>query len=433
MSNPNPKPKQSKAKNWTITTNNPTAGERVLFPDGLPNNIKYLIYSIEKGKNEETEHVQGYIQFKKTIRMTTVKKTVYVNTEGETVYPFARSHLEIAEGTADQNRAYCSKSDTHVAGPWEMGDSTNTQGKRVDLEAAYKLVLETGDISKVEPAAFMRYSSSLIKLAALAIPPRRDGLKVICIIGETGIGKSYAAHECYPDLYMPFYGNSGLWWDGYSGQKVVLIEEFRGQVQLQKMLQVLDKYPLRLEIKGGSVPARYELVIVTSNTRPEDWYPDNPQKPGATREPERKALARRLGVGTPMYIEADTRQVLQTQLAIALRMVGVIPPLPQPWLPAPLMPAVSTPPQALVVGPPPPTPIRSLDWSDDLNLASTSTSTSTKATAGSSHTDSMVIDDDSDSITLACNSDSDQCFPPLKRREGKGKRKLRVSEPEEDV
>lgn len=231
---------------------------------------------------------------------------------------------------------------------------------------------------------------------------------------------------------MPFYGNSGLWWDGYSGQKVVLIEEFRGQVQLQKMLQVLDKYPLRLEIKGGSVPARYELVIVTSNTRPEDWYPDNPQKPGATREPERKALARRLGVGTPMYIEADTRQVLQTQLAIALRMVGVIPPLPQPWLPAPLMPAVSTPPQALVVGPPPPTPIRSLDWSDDLNLASTSTSTSTKATAGSSHTDSMVIDDDSDSITLACNSDSDQCFPPLKRREGKGKRKLRVSEPEED-
>lgn len=327
----------------------------MLFPDGLPEDVRYLVYQIEKGE-EGTEHVQGYIQFTKNKRMAAIKKITFNNTEGTAVLPFARSHLAVAKGSPEQNKAYCTKAEGRIAGPWELGTSI-TSGQRVDLDAAYKIVLETGDISKVEPAVFMKYASSCMKLASLAQPPRRDGLKVICIVGATGIGKSYATHECYPNLYMPFYGNSGLWWDGYTGQEVVLLEEFRGQVPLQKMLQILDPYPLRLEIKGGSVPARHKLVIITSNTHPSEWYPDNPQKPGATREPERKALNRRLGVGTTRYIEADTRIELQTKLAIALRLDGVVPPVPQPWLPAPLMQAapagaVAAPAGAVAASPP---------------------------------------------------------------------------------
>jgi len=313
------------AKNYCFTINNP---ERlILFPDGLPDYITYLVYSLEMGK-EGTRHLQGYIQFAKQISMKKAHDE-----------PFATAHMETAKGSPEQNKAYCTKMDaTHLDGPWELG-TMKSQGQRTDLAAAAKIILETGDLSKVDPIVMLKHGSNCLKLMALAEPPRRDGMKVITIIGETGIGKSFAAHECYPKMYMPFYGNSGLWWDGYTGQDVVLIEEFRGQVPLQKMLQILDPYPLRVEVKGGAIPARYKLVIITSNTEPQDWYPDNPLKPEQTRAPERKALLRRLGVGTPRYIVANTRPDLHAALAIALRLEGVIEPVPQPWLGAPLMPA----------------------------------------------------------------------------------------------
>ena len=59
---------------------------------------------------------------------------------------------------------------------------------------------------------------------------------MVTIIGGTGIGKSHIVHELYPDVYIVNMGNSGLWWDGYVGQEAVMFEEFKGQVQLQKML-----------------------------------------------------------------------------------------------------------------------------------------------------------------------------------------------------
>ena len=57
----------------------------------------------------------------------------------------------------------------------------------------------------------------------------------------------------------------------------MVFEEFAGQIQLQKMLKLLDPYPLALEVKGGMRPAMYTLAIITSNTRPDGWYKDEEQ------------------------------------------------------------------------------------------------------------------------------------------------------------
>ena len=124
----------------------------------------------------------------------------------------------------------------------------------------------------------------------------------------------------FPDIYVVNMGNSGLWWDGYVGQKTVMFEEFKGQVQLQKMLQILDPYPLRLEIKGGLVPARFERVFITSNYTPDKWYKNE----GGYRDAEMAALARRLDAGDPTaipvkpdgprYIQVGTRAELHSRL-----------------------------------------------------------------------------------------------------------------------
>jgi len=309
------------AKCYCFTKNNPISS--IIF-DTLPTEVVYIVYQMEKGA-EGTYHLQGYIQFnsKMTITAITRKWPTFLNT-----------HFEVARGTPSQNKAYCTKAETREDGPWEFGVMQPGSGNRTDLIAAHQTMLTTGNLLDVDPAVAMKYASSCLKIAANAPCPRRDDLKVITIIGPSGIGKSHAAWACYPGLYMPYYGNCGMWWDGYNGQETVLIEEFRGQVPLQRMLQLLDLYPLRLEVKGGAVPARFKLVIITSNTEPQDWYPDNPMKAGATREPERQALARRLGVGTIRYIKAESRADLHRQLALALRIEGIIAPIVQEWLPA---------------------------------------------------------------------------------------------------
>ena len=253
------------SRGWCFTWNNPS--HKVLFPDGLPEQIKYIVYQLEKGE-KGTQHIQGYIYFNKPVRFSAVKKLTFKTTEGEEVKAFQQAHIEKARGTAEQNKAYCTKAEGRLEGPWEIGNIPK-QGARTDLHEAAEELMRSGDIRAIDSAVFLKYASGCLKLAALAPPPRRDNLKVITLIGPTGIGKSYAVHDMYPDIYIANMGNSGLWWDGYTGQKVIMFEEFKGQVELQKMLQILDPYPLRLEIKGGLVPARYTLVFITSNYTPD--------------------------------------------------------------------------------------------------------------------------------------------------------------------
>ena len=321
----------AKVRAWCFTINNPT--HKVLFPDGLPDGIKYIVYQLERGE-AGTPHLQGYIALARPQRMAWIKKITSKTAEGVVFTVFERAHLLAAKGNAEQNKTYCTKEEGHLEGPWEIGNMPKGQGERTDLAAAAASLMKDGDIRAVDPAVFLKYASGCLKLAALAPPPRRDGLKVVTIVGPTGIGKSYAAHDMYPDIYVVNMGNSGLWWDGYVGQKTVMFEEFKGQVQLQKMLQILDPYPLRLEIKGGLVPARFTTVFITSNYTPDKWYKND----DGARDEEMKALARRLDIGDqtripprpdgPRYIHVDTREALHQRLQILIT-AGIISPPPK--------------------------------------------------------------------------------------------------------
>ncbi|AUM61628.1 Rep [uncultured virus] len=317
---------RKKVRAWCFTENNPT--RKILFPDGLPDGIKYIIYQLERGE-QGTPHLQGYIQLSRPQAMSWLKKITSKTAEGEVFHVFERAHFIVAKGNAEQNKQYCTKAEGRLEGPWTLGEASK-QGDRSDLKEAAEQLMRTGDIRAIDPGVFLKYASGCLKLAALAPPPRRDSLKVITIVGPTGIGKSYAVHDLVPDVYVVNMGNSGLWWDGYTGQPAVMFEEFKGQVQLQKMLQILDPYPLRLEIKGGLVPARFTMVFITSNYTPDKWYKN---EEGA-RDEEMKALARRLDIGDPTripprpdgprYIHVDSRDALHRSLDM-LKWSGILP------------------------------------------------------------------------------------------------------------
>lgn len=79
------------------------------------------------------------------------------------------------------------------------------------------------------------------------------------------------------------------WWDGYKNQDAVIIDEFRGAISIENVLRWLDRYPVLIEVKGGTIPLRASRFVITSNLHPRNWYPD-------ADELTKQALLRRLEV-----------------------------------------------------------------------------------------------------------------------------------------
>ena len=68
----------------------------------------------------------------------------------------------------------------------------------------------------------------------------------------------------------------------------MVIDDFYGWIRLDEMLRILDRYPHRVEVKGGMVQFLAEKIYITSNVEPKDWYKDE------THNVLIKALLRRI-------------------------------------------------------------------------------------------------------------------------------------------
>ena len=261
-------PSKFQGKFWVFTLNNPQPEEDPRAWGG-----SYCIWQMERG-DEGTSHYQGYICFKSNKTLHAVK---LLN---------PRAHWELRGGKHEEAKAYCSKEETRVDGPWTYGEEPQ-KGKRTDL-LLLKERLDAGvpvrDIWR-DPETFPIVSKyervpSLYRLAT--VPQRRFKTHVLVLYGPPGLGKSYFPSVVYPDAY---YKNKTEWWDGYEHQKVVVFDDFTGSwFKYSILLQLLDRYPLNVQVKGGTVPFNSRLVIITSNHAPPTWYTDPVKYPYAALE-----------------------------------------------------------------------------------------------------------------------------------------------------
>lgn len=94
---------------------------------------------------------------------------------------------------------------------------------------------------------------------------------VIWIHGPTGTGKSAMAHKLAPDAWWT--AKTLKWWDGYDAHANVVIDDFRADYcTFHELLRILDRYPYRVETKGGSRQLLANLIVVTSPFPPEHVY-----------------------------------------------------------------------------------------------------------------------------------------------------------------
>jgi len=95
-------------------------------------------------------------------------------------------------------------------------------------------------------------------------PHETTSTRGVWIFGRPGVGKSHYVRAHEPDLYLKAQNK---WWDGYVGQKAVLIDDFDKQgVCLSHYLKIwADKYSCTGEIKGSNVALVHDKFYVTSN------------------------------------------------------------------------------------------------------------------------------------------------------------------------
>lgn len=231
-----------------------------LFDDKI---ITYGVGQVERGTHL---HFQFYISLAKRCVLNTLKK---IN---------GSAHWETARGSPSQNKKYCTKEDTRVSGPWEVGEPIG-QGHRSDLDRVAALVCEgqsLRQIAEAEPSGFIRYHHG-IKALRVALSEKGDrkfgpdGPEVWIFWGPAGTGKSRHAFETWPDAYVKM--TTDKWWDGYEGQDTVIFDDFKGSsMRLHDFQRVIDRYPMRVEMKGGSITLSATRYVFTSNRHPSEWY-----------------------------------------------------------------------------------------------------------------------------------------------------------------
>lgn len=214
----------------------------------------YLVWSLEVGASG-TPHIQGYAEFETRHSLKQIKKLL------------PRAHLEQSRGTAAENLVYITKD-----GPPEFECGTPmTQGARTDLTSVRELALTGGMRSVVEQASGLQAIRVAAEYLKYHEPARTAKPLVFWLWGPTGAGKSAAAAKAAGD--DAYWKDATKWWDGYDAHTTVVLDEFRGSWwQMTYMLRLLDRYPFRVECKGGSRQFVAETIIITSCHPPERVY-----------------------------------------------------------------------------------------------------------------------------------------------------------------
>lgn len=230
---------------------------------------------LEAGGKTAYKHWQVYIQNKGAIRFSTLKRR------------FPKGHFEIARGTPAECVAYVSKPETALGVRIENGEidvEDNLRGQLSTLSKAREMIVEEGksrfDVYQELGTGFTN-ARALREMEALALYKKRQELveqggqerEVIVLCGPPGSGKTRWVYENFAgELYS--VGGYQHPFDEYAGERVLVLDEFNGQLEFELLLKLLDRYPVHLPARYQNKFALYDTVVIISNLRLDQMYRD---------------------------------------------------------------------------------------------------------------------------------------------------------------
>lgn len=223
-------------------------------------------------------HVHMVLEDEHAMRFTCVKKS------------YAKGmHFQPTKGTKKQADDYINKRGVFeekgetVEYICYHGEIRGRQGQRRDLESMYERLLNGDtpkDILRDTPTAYLRkdvLKSMFFDIRSNNTPIVRP-MKVIWHVGRSGSGKSYEriklAEKIGEDnIYYLTAFNSGAF-DDYNAQKVLWLEDYRGEFKMQELLRLLDVYKADIPARFTNVKALWTEVHITSVLTPRETYPN---------------------------------------------------------------------------------------------------------------------------------------------------------------
>ena len=262
----NQKPKYEQSRSWVFTLSAKHVSE-----DELREKLEGYTWigQLERGEGGY-EHYQGYIENETPIRFSTLKKK------------FPTIHLEIRKGTQLQAYEYVTKEETRIGqilGNMEKPPEEKKRGRGQILESLHERIRngeKVDDIILTSPEAMPHYRTlreleSVAQRTAARKKKIRD-MRVNYLYGKTGVGKTRYVHETYDDelFRVTDYENP---FDNYSGERVLVLDEFNSQLKFELMLNLLDRYPTELHARFYNKWAAHDEVWIISNLKLEEMYP----------------------------------------------------------------------------------------------------------------------------------------------------------------
>ncbi|AXQ66125.1 MAG: helicase [Cressdnaviricota sp.] len=126
--------------------------------------------------------------------------------------------------------------------------------------------------------------------------------------GPTGIGKTRCAFE-FGHLVSSegvwISAGSLRWFDGYDGQRVAIFDDIRTKhTSFDMLLRLLDRYPLRVEFKGGFVDWNPSFIIITAPLGPRAMW-------NLRRDEDLDQLVRRVTIHLELTADSTYESIME--------------------------------------------------------------------------------------------------------------------------
>lgn len=229
------------------------------FVPYLPPQCIWIVGQLERGDGTGYLHWQVMVAFRKKASLAQVK------------HCFGECHAELSRSEAAVD--YCQKEETRVEGTgFELGTKPFRRNSKRDWESIW-VSAKSGNLEAIP--ADVRVVSYRTLRAIGSDHSKAIGMERSANVfwGPTGTGKSRRAwDEAGMDAYCK--DPRTKFWDGYQDEPNVVVDEFRGGIDIAHLLRWLDRYPVRVEIKGSSRVLKATTFWFTSNLDPRYWYRD---------------------------------------------------------------------------------------------------------------------------------------------------------------
>lgn len=240
------------------------------FIQGIPN-IMCAVVAHEEHHETEGEHLHAWIKFKTTVKITVSRWAHFFDFNGyHGNYQVVKVHTKSVADTVK----YVIKDGDYIVWNCDVDAIINPLCKRKKynteriLSTDIRELVKNGEI-RAQDFVRIRQAQQIWKIIT-APHADADHTRGIWMYGPAGCGKSQSARAFGEKYGGAFIKPQNKWWDGYEGQKVVILDDLDTDALNHYLKIWTDKYACTGEVKGSTVPLVFDWFIVTSNYKIDD-------------------------------------------------------------------------------------------------------------------------------------------------------------------